>query len=101
MLEELAAYHRLLTVAYRRYLIADLMLSHAKDDMRRFFPADRMPYRNTIGTPYSRVRRLHEDRDRALLQLQSSYEEFRVARARAAQKQSRRTETMFLAMRIE
>lgn len=101
MQEELAAYHRLLVIAYRRYLDADLVLALATNDMRTFFPADRMTYRGTIGAPGSRVRRLHEERDRALLRLQSSYEKSRAAKARVEQRQSSRTETLFLTLRIE
>lgn len=101
MQEELAAYHRLLLIAYRRYVDADLELALAVSDMRNFFPADRMPHRGTIGAPDSPIRQLHEKRDRALLRLQSSYEKFRAARARVGRRQASRTETLFLALRID
>lgn len=101
MNKDLAAYHRLLGVAYRRYLDADLVLALAMDDMRSCFPANRVPYRDTIGAPGSRIRRLHEDRDRALFRLQSSYKKFRAAKARIEQRHSRRRETLFVTLQIK
>ena len=101
MQEELAAHHRLLAVAYRRYLDADLTLALATNDMRTFFPTNRQPYRGTIGAPGSRIRRLHDKRDLALLRLQSSYELFAAARARVARRHASRTETLFLSLHID
>jgi hypothetical protein len=101
MQQELTAYHRLLVVSYRRYLDADLTLTLARDEMRTFFPAGSMPPRGAIGAPGSRMRRLHEDRDRALLRLQSSYEKLRAARARVAQRNADRPEAILPRASIE
>ena len=83
-MDMLETHHRFVAVAYRRYLDADQMLVLALNDLREVFPANRMPYRGTIGAPGSRIRRLYEDRDRALCRLQASFEEFKAAKARMA-----------------
>ena len=101
MQEELKAYHRLLVVTYRRYLLADLLLASAIDDMRAFFPPERKPSRGTIGAPGSRIRRLHDDRDRALHRLQSAHQKFRVAKTRWVRSRKGPEETRFLTLRIE
>ena len=98
---ELAAYHRLLAVAYRQYLDADLKLARALNKIQTCFPANRRPYRGTIGAPGSPFRQLHEERKRALLRLQSSYEVFRAAKARSDQRRSRRRQTLFLTLRVD
>ncbi|WP_372611594.1 hypothetical protein [Aquicoccus sp.] len=101
MHRELAAYQRLLIVAYRRYLEADHALASKLDDMRAVFPPERIPYRGTIGAPGSPVRRLYEDRDRALLSLHSAREKLDAARARICQRQARPTKILFLTARFD
>ena len=93
---DLAAHHRLLAVAYRRYVYADLRLEAALNEMRSFFPPESMPYRGTLGTPRSRIRRLREERDRALLRLQSAHAKLTKAKARARQRQTIRRTTLLL-----
>ena len=95
MHEELAAYHRLLTAAYRRYIDADLRLRMARQEMRGFFPATRMPHRGTIGAPGSPLRRLHDERDRALLRLQSSFDKYHAAKERVARRRQAKQTTVF------
>lgn len=101
MNRELAAHFRLLAAAYARYLAAERRLARADSEFRAFFPANRAPRRGTIGAPRSPVRRLHDERDRALLRLQASYETFRVAKARVERRQSKRFETLLLTFRID
>ena len=101
MNRELAAYQRLLVIAYHRYLEADQALASRLSAMRAFFPPDSMPYRGTIGAPGSRVRRLYEDRDRALLRLHAAREKFNAAKARLDRRHPRATEVLFLAVRID
>ena len=96
MQAELAAHHRLLAAAYRRYVYADLRLEEALNEMRSFFPPDRMPYRGTLGAPRSRIRRLREERDQALLRLQSAYAKLTTAKARVHQRQAIRRTTLLL-----
>lgn len=100
MNRELAAYQRLLVFAYRRYLEADHALASRLSDMRTFFPPDSMPYRGTIGAPGSRIRRLYEDRDRALQRLHAARAKFNAARARLDQRHAGPTEVLFLTVRI-
>jgi hypothetical protein len=101
MNRELDAHFRLLAAAYSRYLAAERRLARADTEIRTFFPANRAPRRGTIGAPRSPVRRLHDERDRALLRLHSSYEKFRMARARVEGRQSKRIETLLLTFRID
>ncbi len=99
MHRELAAYQRLLAIAYRRYLDADRALASRLNYMRAVFPPDSMPYCGTIGAPGSPVRRLHEDRDRALLMLHAAREKFNAARARTHLRHARSTKMLFLTIR--
>jgi hypothetical protein len=101
MHRELAAYQRLLITSYRRYLEAEHALSSGLSDMRALFPPDCTPYRGTIGAPGSRVRRLYEYRDRALLRLHTAREEFKAARARSDQRHVRPPKALFLTVRVE
>ncbi len=101
MHRELAAYRRFLAIAYRQYLEADQALASRLGDMRAFFPADCMPYRGTIGAPGSPVRRLYENRDRALMRLSAARKEFNAAKARLDQRHLHRTKVLFLTARIE
>lgn len=70
MESQLEAHRRVLVVAYRRYLAADRALETARSTALRWFPE--APARSTvlIGDPGSRIRRLHERRDRALAHLE-------------------------------
>ncbi len=74
----------------------DLRLVAALNDMQLFFPPDRVPYRGTVGAPGSRIRRLHEERDRALLRLQSAYTKLKTAKARVHQREASRRMTLLL-----
>lgn len=60
MHEVLEAYRRRLSITYRRSIEADRLLAEALNDMQAYFPAERMPYRGTIGVPGCRVRRPRE-----------------------------------------
>ena len=101
MHRELVAHHRLLAIAYRRYLDADLRLVEALNEMQSFFPVNRMPCRGTVGAPRSPIRRLHEERDRALLRLQSAYVKFKTAKARVHQREASGQTTLLLTFRGE
>lgn len=96
MHRELAAYQRLLVIAYRRYLEADRALASRLSDMRAVFPPHSVPYRGTIGAPGSPIRRLYEDRDHALLRLHAAREKFNAARARIHRRPARSTKILFL-----
>lgn len=82
MQAELVTRRRALLVIYRRWLDADRALALALRDARTVFPSASRPPRWTIGAPGSPVRRLHEQRERALLQLQAARLKLAVAKAR-------------------
>lgn len=96
MHEELAAHHRLLAAAYRRYVDADLRLVAALNEMQSFFPVDRVPHRGSVGAPRSPIRRLQEERDRALLRLQSARAKLKTAKARVHEREAGRRITLLL-----
>ena len=93
---DFAATRRLLVVTYRRYLEADRALVRALSEMRAYFPPDRMPWRHTIGAPGSPIRRLHADRDRALLRLQAAHDALMATRAAIAPVPPRRGTVLLL-----
>lgn len=97
----LTAHYRLLAVAYRRYVDADFRLMKARNELRSFFPVDRAPYRRTIGAPGSAIRRLHKERDQALLRFQSAYAKFKTAKARVHQRETSRRITLLLSVQGE
>jgi hypothetical protein len=93
---ELVGHRRLLAKTYRRYVDADLRLMATLNEMKSFFPVDRLPYRGTVGAPKSPIRRLREDRDQALLRFQSAYVKFKTAKARVHQKDASRQVMLLL-----
>jgi hypothetical protein len=97
MHEHLEVQRRILIVAYRRYLAADQALQAARTAALVWFPE--APPRNTmlIGDPGSRIRRLHDRRERALARLALARQELEAAQRRAQQRQIR---TMPRTMRI-
>lgn len=100
MQRDLAAHRRLLDLTYRRYVDADRALAVALQEMRIYFPANRMPYRGTIGAPGSRVRHLHEERERALLRLHAASEKFKAAKMRLDQRNNRSADVLLLTVRF-
>lgn len=73
---------RLLAMAYQRYIEAELVWIRARGAARAWFPEDSRPYRWTMGSPQSRLRRIYERRQRAILQLAVARQKFRRAKAR-------------------
>jgi hypothetical protein len=79
----LEAERRFLLEAYRRYLRADRALQAALAAAVIWFP-ERAPRKTLpIGNPGSRMRRLHERRDRALARLMLARQELARAHRRA------------------
>ena len=60
---------RVLLKAYRRYLDAESDLRTAQEEALRWFPQNSRPQVLPIGQPGSRVRQLHDRRERALARL--------------------------------
>jgi hypothetical protein len=71
---------RLLLVSYQSYLKSEAEFDAALRDMRSWFPSGRRPYRASIGNPGSPIRRLYDQRDRALLRLAVAREKFETAK---------------------
>lgn len=89
---------RLLQVTYLRYVEADRALALALQNMRSRFPPSSLPHRGTIGEPGSQIRRLHERRDRAILQLQVARTKLEIAKARLDARRSRPMAVLLLSM---
>jgi hypothetical protein len=87
--EHLEVRRRVLIVAYRRYLVADQALQAARASAMSWFPE--APPRSTmpIGDPGSRIRRLHDRRDRALARLALARQELEEAQKRQRQRRVR------------
>jgi hypothetical protein len=69
---DLATRRRVLLIMYQRYLVADRTWTLAQREMKTWFPAESQPSPSTIGSPDSPMRRLFEQRRRALLQLEAA-----------------------------
>lgn len=81
---DLATRRRVLLVTYRRYLDADRAWNIALREMKTWFPKARQPCPLTIGNPGSPIRRLYEQRERAMRQLEAARLKLEVARQRLA-----------------
>ena len=70
MHENLEVQRRVLIIAFRRYIVADIALEMARSSAARWFPD--APARSTalIGNPGSKIRRLYERHERALARLE-------------------------------
>ena len=81
---ELEVRRRALLLAYRRYFEADRAFVVAAREARAWFPIGEAPPRWTIGQPGSRLRALHDRRERALQRLQVARQKLEHARLRLA-----------------
>ena len=73
---------RVLARTWLGYVEADLAWARASRAARAWFPAGQRPDARPIGDPGSRVRRLHEARERALLRFLAARAAFERARTR-------------------
>lgn len=88
---DLLTRRRALLVTYRRYLAADRAWALALREMKTWFPAASRPGASAIGNPGSPIRRLFEQRERALLQFETARLKLEVAKQRfAARERARR-----------
>ena len=78
--ERLATRRRVLVLTYQRYLAVDRAWSEARNEARRWCPGLLSDRVLAIGAPRSRMRRLAEERDRALMQLEAARVKFFSAR---------------------
>ncbi len=83
---DLETRRRVLIVMYERYLEADRGWNLALHEMKTWFPPENQPNSSRIGNPGSQIRRLYEQRKRAMLQLEAAQLKLDVARQRLAHK---------------
>ena len=75
---------RYLRLSYDRYVAADREWARAIEEAQSWFPREGLSEHFSMGNPGSRLRKLFEQRERALLRLQSARQKFDEARARLA-----------------
>lgn len=91
---DLKSRRRALQVVYRRYLQADAEWAEACATLNTWFPEKRDPKTAVIGNPGSRIRQLHDRRDRAMLQLDIALRKLNIARHRLAQRRQTKPDLM-------
>ena len=84
MHNELVKRRLVLLGIYERYPDADRAWITALHDVKTWFPPSSQPGSSTIGSPGSPVRRLYEQRERALLQLEAARCKLETAKQRLA-----------------
>lgn len=88
MTPELEPRRRALRIIYRRYLVADRAWTLAQQDAQSWFPVRERPAVSPIGDPGSRIRRLHDRRERAVEQLAVALLKLREAQGHRARRRS-------------
>jgi hypothetical protein len=83
----LATRRRILQVTYRRYLEAERAWNVATYEMKAWFPKSSESSCLMIGSPGSPIRRLYQQRERAVLQLEVARLKLEVARQRLTRRQ--------------
>lgn len=86
MRKELEVRRRALLRAYKRYLEVERIWADAVKDARSWYPAQSRPRTSFVGNPGSPIRRLHEQRQKALHQLQVSRLKLAIAKQRFSRK---------------
>ena len=82
MLVELRTRRRAVALAYRRYVEADHAWNRSTQKAMSWFPDARQGHVAIIGHPGSKVRRLYNQRERAMLQLETTRLKLNVAKSR-------------------
>ena len=88
---ELATRRRVLLLTYQRYQEADQAWKIALHEMKIWFPKASQPNSSAIGNPGSPVRRLYEQRERAMLQIEVAKLKLDSAKKRIAERRRRVT----------
>ena len=73
---------RVLLVNYQRYLEADRAWDTALHEVKTWFPSNCQPSLLVIGNPGSKIRKIYEQRERALMQLEAAHIKLETARQR-------------------
>ena len=89
MLVELHTRRRAVARAYSRYVVADTAWSRSTQKAMRWFPDARQAHVAIIGNPGSNVRRLYQQRERAMLQLETARLKLEVAKSRLMNRRHR------------
>ena len=80
---DLETRRRAVLIIYKRYLRAERDWQMAQEDVSSWFPAPQPSKAPPIGEPGSRVRRLHDRRDRAVAQLMLAQRQLHELKRRA------------------
>lgn len=83
---DLATRRRVLLIIYQRYTAAELAWNMAQQEMKALFPTTSHHSSSIIGNPGSSVRRLYDQRERAIHQLQVARLKLEVAKQRLAKR---------------
>lgn len=86
---EIATRRRVLLLTYQRYLAADRAWTIALREMNTWYPVANKLGLSTIGNPGSPIRRVHDQRDRALRQLEAARLKLEVAKQRMADRRQK------------
>ena len=73
---------RVLLLTYQRYLKADRAWDTALRDVKTWLPSSSQPSHLIIGNPGSKIRKIYEQRERALMQLEAAHLKLETARQR-------------------
>lgn len=79
---DLATRRRVLLLTYQRYIAAERAWAEAQRELKAWFPSASQPRAPIIGNPGSAIRRLYDQRARAILQLEVARGKLDVARQR-------------------
>jgi len=95
---DLATRRRVLLVTYQRYQKADRAWDVARQEVKSWFPRGEWPSSSRIGDRGAHIRRLYEQRERAMIQLDAARLKLDVARQRLALRRQKTmtTPTLFL-----
>lgn len=87
MHSELATRRRVLLLTYQRYIAAERAWTDAQQEIRHWFPRTGRPATQSIGDPGSFIRRLYDQRERSVHQLEIARLKLEVAKHRLALRQ--------------
>lgn len=79
---DLTTRRRVLLLTYQRYTAAERAWTMAQQEMKAWFPTTSHHSSSRIGNPGSAIRRLYDQRERAVLQLEVARLKLEVAKQR-------------------
>jgi hypothetical protein len=91
MLVDLQTRRRAIALAYRRYVVADDAWNRSTRRALSWFPDERQAHVAIIGNPGSNVRRLYQQREKAMLQLETARLKLEVAKSRLMKRRRQMT----------